>query len=226
MFTSHFFRKNVSMKLCDLWRFEEEVQRRPDQAPEVTVEMWLALACTSTLTFGLTVEKQILWIHYFCINALKHRPWIAKAQRSQYCVTIPTFTLFWYVYINTWNVWVLTKTLLSFTQIRCLFSQSTTKMNEYGMMQKWTKFTGYFHQKTKAMSKTAYELYSRYRWLCKVRDENCWSRSNLSPAAGELQLIFFSLSLESNSCNEDSGSGINQQNQQLLESQDADPTEL
>lgn len=47
----------------------------------------------------------------------------------------------------------LSKTLFSLTQISCHFSQSMTKMNEFDN-EKLTKFKGYFHQKTKTMTKT------------------------------------------------------------------------
>lgn len=42
----------------------EEAPMRQDQAPELTVETQLALARTSTLTFGPTVEMWL--IHFGC----------------------------------------------------------------------------------------------------------------------------------------------------------------
>jgi len=40
------------------------VKKKNNQALEVTVEMWVALARTSTLTFGLTLETWLLWIQH------------------------------------------------------------------------------------------------------------------------------------------------------------------
>lgn len=78
----------------------------------------------------------------------------------------------------------LTKTLFSLTQIRCHFSQSTNKMNEFDIMKNGQYSKDIFIKRQKLWLKL-YELCSRYRWLCYVWDENCWSRSNLSPAADD-----------------------------------------
>ncbi len=76
----------------------EEAPTRHDQAPEVTLERWLALACTSMPAFGPTLETRLFCQHSFTAEEISsHEEPVSSAIFSEF--------LFWVNYsLKAWRI--------------------------------------------------------------------------------------------------------------------------